>query len=172
MIMNGFLSALPLGGYNPGFQDGIQQGYGWGPAGPGAFPFAQTTGPQVMNPVASANVQPFRLNSPNVSPVDQRGAGGWMGIQGLGANVNTLKLGIGALGAGAGLWNAFQQNKLAKATFNHQKGLLDTNLANSIKSYNLQLDDKLRSRQVVEGSSDASREEARRRWEARDERRG
>lgn len=97
---------------------------------------------------------------------------GWFGIDGLGANLGTLQLGLGTLGGFANIWNGMQQNKLAKQSFNHQKGLLDTNLANQIKAFNLQLDDKLRSRQVVEGTSDASREEARRRWEARDERRG
>lgn len=97
---------------------------------------------------------------------------GWFGVDGLGKNIGTLQLGIGTLAAGANIWNSLQQNKLAKASFNHQKGLLDTNLANQIKAFNLQLDDKLRSRQVVEGTSDASREEARKRWEARDERRG
>lgn len=100
------------------------------------------------------------------------GSGGWFGVDGLGKNLGTLQLGIGTLAAGANIWNSLQQNKLAKASFNHQKGLLDTNLANQIKSFNLQLDDKLRSRQVVEGTSDASREEARKKWEARDERRG
>lgn len=132
-----------------------------------------TQAPQAMNSMVSPTTPFNALDFNQVKGLGPQGAqGGWMGIQGLGANVDTLKLGIGALGTGVGLWNSFQQNKLAKATFNHQKGLLDTNLANSIKSYNLQLDDKLRSRQVVESSSDASREDARRRWEATDQRRG
>jgi hypothetical protein len=152
-------------------------GYGAGTFG-GLPPLSGGVAPEVMN-----TPRTFNALQPAVSPLEMTGLkgftpaggvaqGGWMGIDGLGANLDTLKFGVGALGAGLSLYNGFQQNKLAKASFNHQKGLLDTNLANSIKSYNLQLDDKLRSRQVVESSSDASREEARRRWEARDERKG
>ena len=98
--------------------------------------------------------------------------GGWFGIQGLGANLDTARLGIGALTSIANIWNASQQNKLAKASFNHQKGILDTNLANQIKSYNLSIDDKFRSRAVVEGRSDSQRDADIQRWSARDERRG
>lgn len=158
--------AVPNVGVNPAFA-GLQTAAAQGAQGFQAF------APQVMDPIKPMNLQPLGVSVPSINPMGAApGAGGWMGIQGLGANLETAKLGLGAVGAAAGLWSAFQQNKLAKATFNHQRGLLDTNLANSIKSYNLSLDDKLRSRQVVEGTSDAAREEARRRWEARDERRG
>jgi hypothetical protein len=100
------------------------------------------------------------------------GSGGWFGIDGLGRNLDTLKLGIGTVGAVAGLWNGLQQNKLARQSFQHQKGILDTNLANQIKAYNMSIDDKFRSRAVVEGMSDAERDAAIERNRARDERRG
>lgn len=98
--------------------------------------------------------------------------GGWFGIEGLGKNLQTLQAGVGMLSGVAGVWNALQQNKLAKQSFNHQRGLLDTNLANSIRSHNLALEDRLRSRQVVEGMSDADRQSYMDRYSARDERRG
>lgn len=98
--------------------------------------------------------------------------GGWFGIEGLGKNLQTLQAGVGLLSGAAGVWNALQQNKLAKQNFNYQRGLMDTNLANSIRSFNLSLDDKMRSRQVVEGMSDSERQAYMDRYSARDERRG
>lgn len=147
-----------------------------GPISTGNYGFASTPymtpagGTETLSPITPVGpIQPITASIPGVQ---QPGASGWLGIDGLGANLDTLKLGVGALGSIASIWNASQQNKLAKASFNHQKGILDTNLANQIKSYNLSLDDKLRSRQVMEGTSDAAREEARRKWEATDNRRG
>lgn len=143
---------------------------------PPAAPYMTPVGGQetMFSPnMIQGNFRP--LNTRLASAVPGTGTttpGGWLGIDGLGANIGTLQLGLGTLGGFANIWNGMQQNKLAKRAFSHQKGLLDTNLANQIKAFNLQLDDKLRSRQVVEGTSDAAREEARKRWEARDERRG
>lgn len=108
----------------------------------------------------------------NMAGNGQPANAGWFGIDGLGRNLDTLKMGVGVLGGVANIWSGLQQNKLAQKSFNYQKGLADTNMANSIRSFNLQLDDKLRSRQVVEGSSDAQREAARAQWAARDERKG
>lgn len=96
--------------------------------------------------------------------------GGWFGINGLGKNLNTLRMGVQGLGTIAGLWNGYQQNKLAKASFNHQRGLLDTNLANQIKAYNLSIEDKFRSRAAFEGTSNAERDEQIARNRATDER--
>lgn len=153
---------LPLGAYNPGFMGSLGNlgGNYQTPMG----------GMEVMNPAQNFSLNPTTSLLPNV-----QGAGnmaGWGGIQGLGANLDTLKLGVGGLSALAGLWNGFQQNSLAKKSFNHQKGILDTNLANSIKAYNLSVDDKFRSRAVVEGMSNAERDAAIERNKARDERRG
>lgn len=95
---------------------------------------------------------------------------GMFGIQGLGANLDTARLGLGGLQAVGGLWSAFQQNKLAKQAFNFQKGILDTNLANQIKSYNLGIDDKFRSRAVVEGTSADNTASNIAKWSATDQR--
>lgn len=140
---------------------------------PGYLPSSYMTpagGTEIMNPMAPINLQPLNAGLPSIGGA--QGSTGWFGIDGLGKNLDTLKMGVGVLGSVANIWSGLQQNKLAKQSFNYQKGLADTNLANSIRSFNLQLDDKLRSRQVVEGSSDAQREAARAQWAARDERRG
>lgn len=97
---------------------------------------------------------------------------GLFGIQGLGANLDTARLGLGGLQALGGIWSAAQQNKLAKKAFNFQKGILDTNLANQIKAYNLGLDDKFRSRAVVEGRSPEQTAADINKWAATDQRRG
>ncbi len=95
---------------------------------------------------------------------------GWLGIAGLGKNLDTLKGAAGLIGGAFNAFNAYRMGKIAKASFNHQKGILDTNLANQIKAYNFNLDGTLRGRQVVESTSDAVREAERKKWEARDER--
>ena len=82
------------------------------------------------------------------------GAQGGFG-QGLGMNIGTGQLALGGLQTLAGLWSAYQQNKLAKQQFNYTKGVTDTNLANQIKSYNTALEDRSRSRGAVEGQTQA-----------------
>lgn len=158
--MNGWQGVgLPLGLTNPN-NFGVSQVPYMTPSG----------GTEVMSPIQPLNLQPTGMNVLSLAqPGNNRG---WFGISGLGKNLDTLRMGIGVAGGIANVWNGLQQNKLARASFNHQKGILDTNLANQIRSFNLQLDDKLRSRQVVEGTSDADREAARARWAARDERQG
>ena len=129
----------------------------------------QTFGPQVMDPMQPVGLQ--SLGMTNLPGLD-KGSSGWFGIDGLGKNLDTLKVGIGGLMTVGDIWNASQQNKLARDSFNHQKGILDTNVANQIKSFNLSLDDKMRSRAIVEGMSDADRDAHIARFSARDERKG
>jgi hypothetical protein len=154
--------------------------------GPGGWPGYTANMPPVPAPMASPAVSSSFSMPQGAQPAGWMGyngmpgaggatipgaggaPGGWFGVQGLGANLDTARLGIGALGSIASIWNASQQNKLAKASFNHQKGILDTNLANQIKSYNLSVDDKFRSRAVMEGRDTSSDIE---KWSARDERR-
>ncbi|UZV39848.1 hypothetical protein [Xanthomonas virus PB119] len=78
---------------------------------------------------------------------------------GLGWNMNTAQLGLGALQTVGGLYNAFQGNKLARQQFNFTRDFANTNLNNSIQSYNTQLADRARSRAAVEGQSDAERDQ-------------
>lgn len=164
-----------VNGQNGGFMSAMPHIDPFALNNPGMFTGAMAR-PAMAAPVMGATaVNPMSSMKSLEGFTPSLGAGanpGWMGIQGLGANVDTLKLGVGALQGFAGLWNGFQQNKLAKASFNHQKGILDTNMANSIKAYNLSIDDKFRSRAVVEGMSNADRDAAIERNKARDERRG
>lgn len=72
----------------------------------------------------------------------------------LGANIPTFQLGLSGLNALGGLYGAFQANNLAKDQFNYAKKITNTNLANSIKSYNTTLSDRANARASVEGWSD------------------
>lgn len=74
---------------------------------------------------------------------------------GLGWNVPTAGLALGGLQAIGSLWNAWEANKLAKKQFNFTKDVTNTNLGNSIRAYNTTLEDRARSRAVVEGQTPA-----------------
>ena len=88
-------------------------------------------------------------------PAAGGGSSGWFGIDGLGKNIDTLKLGLGGLQTIGNLWAAFQAQNLAKKQFNFTKDITNTNLANQIQSYNTSLADRARSRAAVEGQSAA-----------------
>lgn len=75
---------------------------------------------------------------------------------GFGLNAGTLGLGLQGLSS---LSNLIQGNKaldLSRDQFNFQKSFANTNLNNSIKSYNTALEDRLNARAAVEGRSAAS----------------
>lgn len=72
---------------------------------------------------------------------------------GLGFNMDTLKLGFGALGALGSIYNGFNANKLANKQYKLAKEMANANLTNQIKSYNTALEDRIRSRYGVEGRS-------------------
>jgi len=62
---------------------------------------------------------------------------------------------LGAIQTLGSLWNSFQQNKLAKESFKFQKQAYNTNLENQEQSYNTALQDRINSRYVTEGKSQA-----------------
>lgn len=102
---------------------------------------------RINNPMAPNTVDPSG---------DNTGAGnlnGWFGNSGVGLNIPTFQLGAQALGSLGNIFNAFQANKMAKKSFDFTKKYAETNLANSIKSYNTSLTDRARSRGVAEGQS-------------------
>lgn len=72
---------------------------------------------------------------------------------GIGMNMPTFQLGIGALGALNGIWQGRQANSLARDQFNLARNVTNTNLNNQIQSYNTALEDRARSRGVMEGRS-------------------
>lgn len=69
----------------------------------------------------------------------------------IGFNLDTLRLGLGGLQTIGNLWNSFQANQLAKEQFDFTKGITNTNLANSIQSYNTAMTDKIGARAFTEG---------------------
>lgn len=97
-----------------------------------------------------------RVNNPMPEMDGNAGVGntgGWFGNSGIGLNIPTFQLGAQALGSLGNIFNAFQANKMAKKSFDFTKKYAETNLGNSIKSYNTALTDRARSRGVAEGQS-------------------
>lgn len=77
------------------------------------------------------------------------GIGGWLGKDG---NLATVFGGIQALG---GAYLGFQQLRQAKEALNFQKKAYSTNLANSTKSYNTSLEDRINGRTADYAGKDA-----------------
>lgn len=73
-----------------------------------------------------------------------------------GWNLGTMKVGVDALAAIGGLYNAFQSNKLAKDQFAFTKEVTNTNLNNQIKTYNSTLEDRALARGRLNGEADPS----------------
>lgn len=80
-------------------------------------------------------------------------SGGLFGNTGIGMNLPTLQFGLGALSSLGSLYNGLQANKLARDQFNFTKDMTNTNLNNSIKSYNTALSDRAYARAAMEGRS-------------------
>lgn len=70
---------------------------------------------------------------------------------GFGMNLGTLGAGIQGLNALSGLIQGNKAYGLAKDQFKFQKNLANTNLNNSIKSYNTALEDRLTARGKMQG---------------------
>lgn len=71
----------------------------------------------------------------------------------LGFNLPTLQLGMQGLNTLGNLYGALQAGKLAREQLDFTKSITNTNLDNSIKSYNTSLEDRARSRGFTEGQS-------------------
>jgi hypothetical protein len=69
-----------------------------------------------------------------------------MGNQQGGWNTDTLQTGFQGLATLGNLWGAFQGNKLARKQLSLATDAYNTNLTNQIKSYNTQLEDRIRGR--------------------------
>jgi hypothetical protein len=59
--------------------------------------------------------------------------------------------GIAAISTLGSLWNSFQQNKIAKKSLALQERTFETNLGNQTKTYNTELEDRIRTRYASEG---------------------
>lgn len=82
-----------------------------------------------------------------------QGAPGSPMATGLGWNIGTGQLALGGLASLGNLWNAWQATSLANKTFDFNKRMTETNLANQLRSYNTALEDRARSRAVAEGQT-------------------
>ena len=78
--------------------------------------------------------------------------GGYTPLE-IGYNIPTAQLGLTGLSTLGNLWGSFQSNKLARDSFNFQKGMAEKNYANQIKSYNTALTDRATTRGFVQGDS-------------------
>lgn len=81
--------------------------------------------------------------------------GNFLSGTGLGANLGTLNFGLGALGSLNSIMNGFKANRLARDQFNFTRDTANTNLNNSIQSYNTALEGRTRARTAQEGGSAA-----------------
>lgn len=79
--------------------------------------------------------------APTFDPMGHQQAG-----SDLGWNMGTLNTGFKGLATLGNLWGAFQGNKLARKQFSAAQDAYNTNLTNSIKSYNTQLEARIRGR--------------------------
>lgn len=90
---------------------------------------------------------------PNMGGTPMSAQGFFGGGRELGFNAPTIGAGLSGLATIGNVWNAWQSQKLAKQQFKYTRGVTETNLANSIASYNTALSDRARSRGAMEGQS-------------------
>lgn len=79
--------------------------------------------------------------TPEFDPMGNQGVG-----SGFGLNMDTANFGLKGLATLGNLWGAFQGNKLARKQLSLATDAYNTNLTNQIKSYNTQLEDRIRGR--------------------------
>lgn len=85
----------------------------------------------------------------------QTGVGGGAAPQtgGFFSQYGPAQFALGAIQTLGSLWNSFQQNKLAKQSFNFQKEAYATNLANQEQTYNTALEGRINAQYATEGKS-------------------
>jgi hypothetical protein len=80
---------------------------------------------------------------------------GWLGIDGLGKNMQTLQVAGAGLQTLTGLWAALKAADIAKKQLAFTKATTNANLANQTQSYNTGISDRARARGAFEGQSNA-----------------
>lgn len=104
-------------------------------------------------PSAALSSQGLGNSTPTVDAQDKQG---WFNRNMENGNIADVAGILQGLGT---LWGGFQQNKIARDSLNFQKSAYNTNLANSIKSYNLALTDRMTARGTQNESSSAAVQE-------------
>jgi len=108
--------------------------------------------PTTMGGVAGDNNFNYPGTGTNYQYLDnggQQGGGGFLGgIMGNSGAMQGLGNIAGIIGSFGNVWAAMQSNKLAKKAFEFQKQTYNTNMANSIASYNTAIEDRANARAV------------------------
>ncbi|AGH07389.1 hypothetical protein SUFG_00017 [Sulfitobacter phage phiCB2047-B] len=92
----------------------------------------------------------------SANPIGQQSAqqGGSFWKNGDGSfNTNNIQLALGGAQLLGGLWNSYQQQKIAKEQLGLSRQTFETNLANNTQTYNTALEDRIRARYNTEGRS-------------------
>lgn len=118
----------------------------------------------VVDNAGSTAPSGFAIQPPSVGGV---GSVGTPQVQGPGGDVaggakpgffsqyGPAQFALGAIQTLGSLWNSFQQNKMAKQSFEFQKQAYETNLRDTRKNYNTALEDRIEARYNTEGRSQA-----------------
>jgi len=110
-------------------------------------PVAPMPGPAVVTPPVGSGLVPTASTSGAPAGVAEAGKDGKAGFFGAdGFTMGDMKGLVDIIGGFGSLWSGMQTNKLAKETLAFNKSAYDRNLTNSIASYNLALEDRMRSR--------------------------
>lgn len=147
--------ALPNGIFNTNdylFPDPASTGpyapsIGAAPGGIGTYGAANASGNSVFDSIAALSSLKPTAGGMGATPAAGADASG------LGLNIGTANLGLAGLQTIANIWSAFKAASLAKKQFNFTKDVTETNLTNQIRSFNTALEDRARSRGVVEGQT-------------------
>lgn len=138
-------------------------------------------GPQTLGGAAQQGMPPVDYSlmsgggAAGVGGQGMTGASGGLGLQapgfdilgqsrggagsGLGFNIPTAQLGLQGLGTLTGLYTGLKSLGMAKDQFNFQKEIANTNLNNSMSTFNNSLEDRLRTRaQFNQDSPESARE--------------
>ena len=131
---------------------------GYIPPGVADYSLFGSTGAPGVTTGLSLGTGGIGMQAPNTgfwAPGNNSVLGGRPGSDsGLGFNLGTLNMGVNALAAIGGLYNAFQSNKLAKDQFAFTKEVTNTNLNNQIKTFNTTMEDRARARARLDGRED------------------
>jgi hypothetical protein len=102
---------------------------------------------------------PSPITPPVAPTLGGQQAGGGMKA-GFFSQYGPAQFGLSAIQTLGSLWNSFQQNKMAKQSFNFQKEAYQTNLENQTQSYNTELEDRINARYATEGRANAAADAA------------